>query len=149
MNDFDEDINSLEDRVFNMNKGNNAILEEIMNLRRSVSRLKRISSRQLDVLYRTSHGEFTQIPKETLPFFREIMRDQEFIDGKLDTGFIPRFNERKKALAIGATTIDMAMISAALAYSKKEKTVSATDGDKAKISKWVLSGREALMQNRF
>ncbi|HTK37656.1 MAG TPA: acetyl-CoA carboxylase biotin carboxylase subunit, partial [Pyrinomonadaceae bacterium] len=29
--------------------------------------------------------------KTTLPFFREVMRDEEFIDGKLDTGFIDRF----------------------------------------------------------
>ena len=72
VDDFDADINSLEDRVFNMNKGNNAILEEIMNLRRSVSRLKRISSRQLDVLYRTSHGEFAQIPENILPFYRDV-----------------------------------------------------------------------------
>src|SRR5712671_1080004 len=33
--------------------------------------------------------------KTTLPFFREIVRDQEFIDGRLDTGFISRFNERR------------------------------------------------------
>ena len=60
--DFDYSINDLEDRVFLMKKGNNEILEEIMDLRRSVVRLKRISSRQLDVLYRISHGEFEQIP---------------------------------------------------------------------------------------
>src|SRR5262249_47220950 len=28
--------------------------------------------------------------KTTLPFFREIVRDEEFIAGQLDTGFIPR-----------------------------------------------------------
>ena len=33
----------------------------------------------------------------TLPFFREIVRDEEFIAGKLDTGFIARFNERRAA----------------------------------------------------
>src|ERR1700682_1900613 len=32
--------------------------------------------------------------KTTLPFFREIVRDQEFIAGRLDTGFIPRFQQR-------------------------------------------------------
>ena len=31
----------------------------------------------------------------TLPFFREVVRDEEFISGRLDTGFISRFNERK------------------------------------------------------
>src|SRR3712207_8244913 len=35
--------------------------------------------------------------KTTLPFFREVMRDPEFVAGRLDTGFIPRFNERRAA----------------------------------------------------
>ncbi len=70
--DFDFSINDLEDRVFLMKKGNNAILEEIMDLRRSVVRLKRISSRQLDVLYRISHGEFEQVPDNILPFYRDV-----------------------------------------------------------------------------
>lgn len=72
VDDFDEAINDLEDRVFKMKKGNNNILEEIMDLRRSVARLKRISARQLDVLYRISHGEFPQIPENVLPFYRDV-----------------------------------------------------------------------------
>ena len=43
-----------------------------MDLRRGVARLKRISHRQLEVLYRMSHGEFTQIPQNILPFFRDV-----------------------------------------------------------------------------
>ena len=35
--------------------------------------------------------------KTTLPFFREIVEDEEFIAGKLDTGFIERFNEAEKS----------------------------------------------------
>jgi len=72
VDDFDDAINEIEDRVFQMKKGNNKILEEIMDLRRSVARLKRISARQLDVLYRISHGEFPQIPENVLPFFRDV-----------------------------------------------------------------------------
>jgi len=72
VDDFDNTINELEDRAFRMKKGNTAILEEIMDLRRSVARLKRISSRQLDVLYRLSHGEFPQIPQPILPFYRDV-----------------------------------------------------------------------------
>ena len=37
--------------------------------------------------------------KTTLPFFREIVRDDEFIAGRLDTGFISRFNERRDETA--------------------------------------------------
>jgi magnesium transporter len=72
VDEFDDSINDLEERVFQMKKGNNEILEEIMDLRRSVARLKRISSRQLDVLYRISHGEFPQIPENILPFYRDV-----------------------------------------------------------------------------
>jgi magnesium transporter len=72
VDDFDVSINELEERVFAMRKGNDAILEEIMDLRRSVTRLKRISARQLDVLYRISHGEFPQIPENVLPFYRDV-----------------------------------------------------------------------------
>lgn len=72
VDEFDETINELEERVFQMKRGNNEILEEIMDLRRSVARLKRISARQLDVLYRISHGEFPQIPEQILPFYRDV-----------------------------------------------------------------------------
>ncbi|MEP7076889.1 MAG: magnesium/cobalt transporter CorA, partial [Acidobacteriota bacterium] len=72
VDDFDAEINSLEERVLTMKRGTNAILGEIMDLRRSVARIKRISSRQLEVLYRMSHGEFTQIPANVLPFFRDV-----------------------------------------------------------------------------
>ena len=72
VDDFDAAINNLEDRVFLMKKGSTVILEEIMDLRRSVARLKRISSRQLDVLYRLSHGEFPQIGEHILPFYRDV-----------------------------------------------------------------------------
>jgi len=72
VDDFDNNINAIEERVFHMKKGSNAVLEEIMNLRRSVARLKRISARQLEVLYRISHGEFPQIPANVLPFYRDV-----------------------------------------------------------------------------
>lgn len=71
VDEFDTAINDLEDTVFEMTN-NNAVLEEIMDLRRSVARLRRISTRQLEVLYRISHGEFPQIPEHILPFFRDV-----------------------------------------------------------------------------
>lgn len=72
VDEFDQKISVLEDRVFEMKKSNNKVLEEIMDLRRSVARLKRISSRQLEVLYRMSHGEFSQVPEHILPFYRDV-----------------------------------------------------------------------------
>lgn len=70
--EFDDAINELEERVFQMSSGEKKILEEIMGLRRAVARLKRISTRQLDVLYRIAHGEFPQIPENMLPFYRDV-----------------------------------------------------------------------------
>lgn len=70
--DFDKAINAMEDRVFDMKRGTNEILGEIMDLRRSVARLKRISARQLEVLYRMSHGEFPQISEHVQPFYRDV-----------------------------------------------------------------------------
>jgi len=72
VDDFDEAINRLEERAFDARRGNNEVLGDVMDLRRSVTRLKRISSRQLDVLYRMSHGEFPLIPQNMLPFYRDV-----------------------------------------------------------------------------
>ena len=87
--------------------------------------------------------------KTTLPFFREIMVDSEFIAGNLDTGFITAFNERRKHVEADQETRDMAVIAAALAYSEKQKTVSVSNNDgQNKTSQWVMSGRAAAMKGR-
>lgn len=72
MDDFDERINDLEDNIFSLRRPNNQILEEILGLKRSLLRVKRISSKQLEVLYRMSHGQFQLISGSVLPFFRDI-----------------------------------------------------------------------------
>ena len=87
--------------------------------------------------------------KTTLPFFREIMEDAEFIEGRLDTGFISRFNERKKAKEISQIEKDMALIAAALSYSDKQKTVNQTHDSNQKPSRWAMSGRMAALNNRL
>lgn len=72
MDDFDERISALEDDIFALNRPNKEILEEILALKRSVLRLRRITSKQLDVLYRMSHGQFRLISGPVLPFYRDI-----------------------------------------------------------------------------
>src|SRR5206468_12315045 len=53
----------------------------------------------------------------TIPFFRKVMDDTEFVEGKLDTGFIPRFFERQpEADSEDKEIMDMALIAAALNY---------------------------------
>jgi magnesium transporter len=72
LDDFDERINKLEDDIFTLNNPDNSILEEIQNLKRSVLRLRRISQKQLNILYRISHGEFKLVDEQMMPFFRDI-----------------------------------------------------------------------------
>lgn len=84
--------------------------------------------------------------KTTLPFFRELMDDAEFIEGKLDTGFIPRFNDRRK---VGETTEierDIAIIAAALAYSEPKTVEMAVSGNS---SRWGSVSREMALSNRL
>ncbi len=86
--------------------------------------------------------------KTTLPFFRQVMDDADFIEGKLDTGFIERFNERKPAAKSDETTRDMAVIAAALAYSKPKATTTTVDSS-AHSSKWASAGRIAQLSTRI
>lgn len=72
VDDFDATINDIEDRIFEMRHDDNKILEEIMALKRSVARLIRISTKQLDVLSRIAHGEFPLIDDNILPFYRDV-----------------------------------------------------------------------------
>ena len=88
--------------------------------------------------------------KTTLPFFREIVEDADFIEGKLDTGFIPRFFERKRATEISQTEKDIAIIAATLSYSARQKVVNYnSQASEAKISRWASAGRTASFSNRF
>ncbi len=88
--------------------------------------------------------------KTTLPFFREIMDDAEFVAGNLDTGFITGFNERKKSVEPDDATRDMAAIAAALAYKQRQNSVSVSSSNgESKTSKWALNGRMAAMGNRI
>lgn len=72
VDDFDTVINELEDRIFRMRRANNLILGEIMDVKRSVARLRRISTKQLDVLYKMSHGQFPLIDEHIQPFYRDV-----------------------------------------------------------------------------
>lgn len=86
--------------------------------------------------------------KTTLPFFREVMDDAEFIAGELDTGFIGRFNERRKPVEPDRTELDMAAIAVGLSYSQRKAVVKANHA-KPEQSRWSRSGREALHAARL
>ena len=72
LDDFDNRVDQLEDSIFTLKRPNNQILAEIMNLKRGVLRLRRISGKQMDILHRMSRGEFTLIPEDMRPFYRDI-----------------------------------------------------------------------------
>jgi acetyl-CoA carboxylase biotin carboxylase subunit len=92
--------------------------------------------------------------KTTLPFFRQIVRDAEFIEGRLDTSFIERFNRRQasgdekpsRETADEATLRrDIAVIVAALDYSRAPgETSSHHQPGQQEQSQWRLAGRAAL-----
>src|SRR5690349_231314 len=72
LDDFDERIDKLEDDIFTLRRPNNEILSEIMDLKRSVLRMRRISGKQMDILHRMSRGEFWLIPEDMRPFYRDV-----------------------------------------------------------------------------
>ena len=85
--------------------------------------------------------------KTTLPFFREIIEDEEFIEGKLDTGFISRFHERKPLVHADPHTVDMAILGAALSFNKKRPNLQNAN-NALTPNRWVLSGRLAQISGR-
>ncbi len=87
--------------------------------------------------------------KTTLPFFREVMDDAEFIEGRLDTGFVGRFNERRQAADADQPTQDMAVIAASLAFAARQRDAAAKNENSSQPSRWVMSGRHALMSDRL
>ena len=88
--------------------------------------------------------------KTTLPFFREIVRDEEFIEAKLDTGFIPRFNERRaRTRSANASELcdlrrDVAIIAGVLAYADVQRAGETNHRPSAE-SKWKIAGRTAAV----
>lgn len=72
LENLDGYLTRLEDSIFESKKDDNRILAEIMRLKRSVTNLRRTSSKQLNVLYRMSHGEFDLISEHMLPFYRDV-----------------------------------------------------------------------------
>ncbi|HEY6230061.1 MAG TPA: acetyl-CoA carboxylase biotin carboxylase subunit [Pyrinomonadaceae bacterium] len=91
--------------------------------------------------------------KTTLPFFREIVRDDEFKQGRLDTGFITRFNERRDGpvdFRKDQERQDMAIIAAALRYAalRKQATTGRTI-EQPRMNRWKMTGRTENLSRAF
>ena len=82
----------------------------------------------------------------TLPFFREVVKDEEFQRGQLDTGFIERFNSRRASAPLAQPTKEethMAIIAAALDYRNRQLKVRQSSTSRS--NSWKLSGRHAAL----
>jgi acetyl-CoA carboxylase biotin carboxylase subunit len=80
--------------------------------------------------------------KTTIPFFRAVMDDEEFVEGKLDTGFIYRFFERHpQEVTEDVETKDIALIAAAMSYQKQNRQSSVSSPNR-KLNRWVMSARK-------
>ncbi|MEA2172620.1 MAG: acetyl-CoA carboxylase, biotin carboxylase subunit [Blastocatellia bacterium] len=119
----------------------------------------RTRAEAIDRLRRALDEYFVGGIKTTLPFFRGIVRDPEFIVGQLDTGFISRFNMRRaeipdqpEAMQISEaeeTKRDVALIAAALAYAGRGQESSSNHQPREQeSSRWRLAGRAALHNSR-
>ena len=87
----------------------------------------------------------------TLPFFRRVALDQDFIDGRLDTGFISRFNAREAAQEPAVSSVeesDMAVVAAALHYLKQLKRNATRTPSSTSVNRWKMSGRDAALNAR-
>jgi acetyl-CoA carboxylase, biotin carboxylase subunit len=78
----------------------------------------------------------------TLPFFRAVLEDEEFIVGQLDTGFISRFNARRQPVAPDQVTTDIAVLAAGLGATNTigNAAVEARNAGR-EPSRWVAAGR--------
>ena len=83
--------------------------------------------------------------RTTLPFFREVMDDVEFVEGKLDTGFISRFSERKRDPQTSEIEKDILITAAALSHSKTAATTSTVLT--RKTGRWAEAARLAILSD--
>ncbi|MDX6611665.1 MAG: acetyl-CoA carboxylase, biotin carboxylase subunit [Blastocatellia bacterium] len=92
--------------------------------------------------------------KTTLPFFRQMVRDEEFRAGKLDTGFITRFLERRAGDTADSADPreaqrkrDLAIIAAGLDYAGPQTPASPL-APATESNAWRIAGRSALLRAR-
>ncbi len=87
--------------------------------------------------------------KTTLPFFREVIRDPEFVAGRLDTGFIDAFMERRESgMDVEVTERDVAIIAAAYSSMKGSETRPNRSNVDHRSSRWADAGRRSGMWGR-
>jgi acetyl-CoA carboxylase biotin carboxylase subunit len=88
--------------------------------------------------------------RTTIPFHQWLMQDEDFVAGRLDTGFIER-RYRPQAAAPDQLAQDVALIAAALDHWQSTRQAAATprsQGGQDAVNPWKLTGRIDLMRRR-
>ncbi len=92
--------------------------------------------------------------RTTIPFFLSVLDDEEFARGEIDTGYIARFLERRKAVAVTQNDSDdnsriAAAIVAAIDFTKQSKSSAIAAKTPAEhATRWKMAGRIAALNNR-
>jgi acetyl-CoA carboxylase biotin carboxylase subunit len=100
--------------------------------------------------------------RTTIPFFEDILRDEEFVRGEIDTGFIPRFFERQKSRAASQSESAAANDAAALTeaetaaaivaavHTTRSNHAAASNGQVSSghVSRWKSAGRVSVLTKR-
>jgi acetyl-CoA carboxylase biotin carboxylase subunit len=87
--------------------------------------------------------------RTSLPFFRAIVRDENWRRGDFDTGFLDRFlNQRFKKTEYDQTLADIATI-AAILHAKTNQIKLEQANPQPMESRWKLYGRLAQRNSRF
>ena len=83
--------------------------------------------------------------KTTLPFFRSVLEDTEFVAGNLDTGFISSFEARRSDEKVNDDLETIALIAAATDHSRS--TVRPSSNAAGHVSKWAKAARSANLSS--
>ncbi|MDB4953825.1 MAG: Magnesium and cobalt transport protein CorA [Myxococcales bacterium] len=118
---LDSEVESLEDEVLRKagTPSGPPVLRRILKFKRMLQGLRRTSIHQREILLRLARGEFDEIPKEAVPFYRDVydhfLRVNDLVDGYRDlvTSSLEaylsvqsnRMNEIMKTLTLAATMI--------------------------------------------
>ncbi len=86
--------------------------------------------------------------RTTIPFFEEVLEDDEFQRGEIDTGYIGRFIERKKLRSVetDGEIIDQDIVAAIVAAQNFMQKSAHVDVTVKRTSRWKTAGRLAALK---
>jgi acetyl-CoA carboxylase biotin carboxylase subunit len=82
--------------------------------------------------------------ENNLAFFREILDDPQFREGRLDTNFLGDFFARRKPSSLPSPDLEMAVALVAAAHYNTQAKTCATSESRA--SRWLTEGRDQLQR---